>query len=295
VEAGVVRALHARSFVDDPTRNFRAVRYAARLGFEIERETMEWMREGLAYVSALSGARVRRELELMLLDESPGVALERADALGLLTAVHPGLGWPSPPGPLSHKGRLSQGRGGTLIEEVDVGVLPFGFAVMASGATVEEAEAIVERVRLRRGEAEAVRGVAAMRGVAPMLRRPEAKPSGVVMVLNRYPPASVAAFAYTTADEIAAGVARTYLADWRHVRPLLRGDDLIALGVPEGPQVQKGLSLIRASRLDGWSGDEGDERALALRFAKSIRDSAAANSMIELRLDGSNKGYRDDN
>jgi hypothetical protein len=260
------------------------VRYAARLGFEIEHETMGWMREGLAYVPRLSGARVRRELELMLLDEPTGVALGRADEMGLLAAVHPGLGWDE---------RRSEGL--SLADESGAAVVPFGFAMLAGGATAEDAEGIVERVRLRRGEAEAVRGLAAMRGVEGMLRRPQAKVSGVVIMLDRYPPAAVAAFAYSTPDEIAAGVARKYLAEWRHVRPLLRGDDLIALGVPEGPQVQKGLSLIRASRLDGWSGDEGDERALALRFAKSIRDSAAANSMIELRIDGSNKGYRDDN
>jgi hypothetical protein len=128
-----------------------------------------------------------------------------------------------------------------------------------------------------------------MSQAAAMLRRPQAKPSGVVMLLDRYPAASVAAFAFTAPDEIAAGVALRYLGDWRHVKPLLRGDDLIALGVPEGPQVQKGLQLIRASRLDGWSGDEGDERALALRFVKSIRDSTSAGTSgaeIELHANG---------
>ena len=108
----------------------------------------------------------------------------------------------------------------------------------------------------------------------------------MVVVLDRYPLAAVAAFSVTADDAIVRQLALRYLAEWRHVKPLLRGDDLIQMGVPEGPQVQRGLQLIRAARLDGWAEDEGDERALALRFAKSIRDSHAARGEIELHTNG---------
>jgi hypothetical protein len=125
-----------------------------------------------------------------------------------------------------------------------------------------------------------------MRDIVRTLRRPGAKPSGVVVLLDRYPAAAVAAFAATCADSIAAQLSLRYLAEWRQVKPMLHGDDLARLGVPEGPQIQKGLQLIRAARLDGWASDEGDERALALRFAKRIRDSSAANADIELQVNG---------
>ena len=68
------------------------------------------------------------------------------------------------------------------------------------------------------------------------------------------------------------------------MKPILRGDELIELGVPAGPQVQRGLQLLRAARLDGWASDRDDERALVLRFAKSIRDSGDARTPIELNL-----------
>lgn len=284
LDGRLVRVLHERSFVDDPTRIYRALRYAARLGFDREPVTAEWLRLALPHVVALSGARIRHEIELMLVDTPSGLALEQAQEAGALAAVHRDLAW----GEANSDGLLRSG-------ELAVSLLPFGFAMLAGGAQAHDAEAIVTRLRLKRAEAEAVRGVAAMSQAAAMLRRPQAKPSGVVVLLDRYPAAAVAAFAFRTTDQIAAGVARRYLAEWRQVRPLLRGDDLIALGVPEGPQVQKGLQLIRASRLDGWSGDEGDERALALRFAKSIRDSAATDSVIELHTPSSRKGVRDDN
>jgi tRNA nucleotidyltransferase (CCA-adding enzyme) len=67
LERGLIRVLHPRSFVDDPTRAIRAARYAARLGFELEPETERLLREAdLGTVSA-----DRREAELLRLAAEP--------------------------------------------------------------------------------------------------------------------------------------------------------------------------------------------------------------------------------
>jgi tRNA nucleotidyltransferase (CCA-adding enzyme) len=107
-----------------------------------------------------------------------------------------------------------------------------------------------------------------------------------VVLLDRYPPASVAAFAAVSDDSIAASLALRYLGEWRRVRPRVRGDDVVALGVPEGPNVQKALQLVRAARLDGTARDLADERMLVLRFARSIRDAGVMTGDIELHSNG---------
>jgi hypothetical protein len=109
-----------------------------------------------------------------------------------------------------------------------------------------------------------------------VLRRSDVKPSGAVTLLERYPAASVAAFASTTDERIAGALALRYLEEWRHVRPALGGRDLLELGVPEGPQVQRGLQLLRAARLDGRIDDREAEMAMARRFAQGIRDARHA-------------------
>ncbi len=268
-----VRVLHDGSFRDDPTRVFRGFRYAARLGFEIELHTLAPLRDGVRFIADVSGSRVRRELGLTIGEATGGVALAMAHDAGALRAIHDGLTW-------------DEHRTAALGAPKDVPLLPFGFALLTVGATVKDAQAIAKRLRLRLDEAAAVVGLASMQATAATLRRPGAKPSGVTVLLDRYPAESVAAFAATTTDTIAGQVAGRYLAEWRFVRPLLRGDALMALGVPEGPQIQRGLRLIRAARLDGWAEDEGDERALALRFAKSIRDSSIVHSDVELHVNG---------
>ena len=275
LDAGQVRVLHARSFADDATRIFRAFRYSARLRFVIEPETARLLRDRLPFIATISGARMRREVELMLLERDAGHALEAAAGSGALVALHPALSW---------DGEKSEAYGHATTPVVPR--VPFGFALLASGATPEEATGISERLRLRRSEDRAVRAIAAMGGLDATLRRPGAKPSGVVVLLEKYPAAAVAAYSVTASDAIARQLALRYLEEWRHVKSRLRGDDLAALGVPTGPQIERGLQLIRAAKLDGWANDEGDERALALRFVKSIRDSRAARGGITLHPNG---------
>lgn len=270
VAAAVLRVLHDRSFIDDPTRIFRALRYAARLGFSLESHTARLLAEALPRIGAVGGERVRRELELALTDPESAATLELCQFRGALQAAHPVLHWSAA------KSRAYAGEAAR-----HAAPLPYGFALLAAGAQPTDAPALCSRLRLRRDEAAAVAGIAAMTHVAEMLRRPDVKPSGVVTLLERYPTASVAAFAMTTGNTVARQVALRYLEEWRHVRPLLSGRDLEALGVPAGPQIGRGLQLIRAARLDGWADRRGDERALAARFAKSIRDSAAMTSEIE--------------
>lgn len=272
VAAKLIRVLHDRSFEDDATRIFRTHRYAARLGFAIEAHTHDLLRGGVRYVGTISGERLRREIELILSEAQSHIVFAALDADGALVAIHPALRWDA-------AWETATPLHGIPREAT-------GFALLAATATAADAEAIVERLRLTREEAAAMRGIVALRGAEATLARPEAKPSGVVVLLDRYPPAAVAAFSIAAASPVARTLAGRYLAEWRHERPILRGDDLQAMGVPAGPQVARGLALIRAARLDGWAHDRGDEQALVLRFAKSIRDSGAMRGRIDLDLDG---------
>jgi hypothetical protein len=197
---------------------------------------------------------------------------------GVLGTIHKSLHWDA-------RRSVALGHDGLRALLRPYELVPFGFALLALDAAPRDVNGIVDRLRLKRVEAAAVASVAALRAHRKTLERPQAKPSGVVLLLERYPEPAVAAFAAGNAGSIAGDVAVRYLREWREVKPLLNGRNLQTLGVPEGPQVARGLQLIRAARLDGWARDRDDERALALRFAKSIRDSTAMNAPIDLNLD----------
>lgn len=71
VKSGFIRVLHKNSFVDDPTRIFRALRYKNRFNFKIERKTMVRMKEAIEkrLINLLSGQRILNELRLIFAEE----------------------------------------------------------------------------------------------------------------------------------------------------------------------------------------------------------------------------------
>ena len=86
-----IRVLHEKSFNDDATRIWRAIRYEQRLGFQIEPGTLRLLKRDVNLLKTVGGYRLRRELELVLKEKEPEKALVRADKLGVLKALHPSI------------------------------------------------------------------------------------------------------------------------------------------------------------------------------------------------------------
>ena len=90
-----IRVLHPLSFIEDPTRVFRAVRFEQRLGFRLDAETETLMKEAalMGLVQRLSPARLSRELILLLSERQPRTILTRLAEFDLLRCIHPTLKW----------------------------------------------------------------------------------------------------------------------------------------------------------------------------------------------------------
>ncbi|MBI5713992.1 MAG: CCA tRNA nucleotidyltransferase, partial [Chloroflexi bacterium] len=88
---GLIRVLHSISFVDDPTRILRAVRFEQRFNFKIEPRTLELISHALPLLDRVSGDRIRHELEAMLKEREPEKHLARLGELKILKQIHPEL------------------------------------------------------------------------------------------------------------------------------------------------------------------------------------------------------------
>jgi len=88
LKAGLVRVLHSLSFVDDPTRILRAVRFEQRFAFCIEDRTMQLLLEARPLIDRLSGDRIRHELNHILATSYAPQVLQRMHNLGILSAIH---------------------------------------------------------------------------------------------------------------------------------------------------------------------------------------------------------------
>ena len=233
-----IRALHAGSFRDDPTRQLRAVRYAARLGFRIERRTSTWMRRDRHHLGALSPARARHELEL-LVDEPTGAgALARAWARGILSALHPALGSADVRTALvaAERGEL----GG--LELIGTLIYPLGAADVGELGT---------RLGLTRTERKLVDGVIRVREAEREIAG--AAPSAVAREVAGAPSAAIATVAVVSPAAALRASLRRYAraVDRVGARGLLDGRAVLRLGVAQGPAVGAALAALRSVELDG--------------------------------------------
>ena len=92
LRTGKVRVLHSLSFVDDPTRILRAVRYERRFDFRIESRTQEHLLDAAPLLERVTGARIRQELDRIFLEARPEDVVLRLEELGILKQIHPELG-----------------------------------------------------------------------------------------------------------------------------------------------------------------------------------------------------------
>ena len=253
LSCGVVRILHPVSFEDDPTRIFRAVRYEQRLGFSLEAGTLHKLRDALdsGALATVSADRLRREVALILEDERPVHTLLRAGELGVLCSLYTPLrqvDW------LRKYGNDQQPQ-----ESLEL------VAALAYPMSFEEGQAFIARLNMPSEWADAVAGMTRLARVAPSLEAPNLAPSALFQSLENVPLASIRAFKSLTESSLLKQRLSHFLENQRFVRPALRGGDLVALGVPEGPRVGEMLRAILYARLEGKVTTRQDERELVAR------------------------------
>ena len=259
--AGLVRVLHDLSFRDDPTRMLRAVRYAARFGFEIEPETAGLMASALASgaMSTLTGDRVRHELERILQESDPATTLRLAGEAGVLGAIHPSLS-------AAH-----------LLITAAMQHEPLTWvAVLAWPMSEAEAAALTARLNAPSDWERVIDDAVRVRQLSPQLSDPRSdamKPSEVCGLLDGLAPDALRAAMMLAPAPVVDRIDR-YLGEWWTVAPRLRGDDLLALGVPGGPMVGEVLRALRTARLDGVTKSRADEEEMARPWAEKPNNTA---------------------
>jgi tRNA nucleotidyltransferase (CCA-adding enzyme) len=261
LEQGVIRALHPQSFIDDPTRMFRAVRYAERYGFKIEPETMKYFNEDAkAVMRDLSGERLRHEVDLIF-DEARRVSmLKRVNELGLLTVVHPAFSSFEPKRLTALKMEPAKGFGEFTVPDILSFTQTLGWILLLIDHSEKDVEEIAERLAFPVQLTKATRGAASLRGDLPSFK--DWKPSQWTFHLDKYPALSVYALWLVTSEEHL----HEYLETWQKIKPFTSGDDLKDIGLEPGPKYKEILSRLRAAWLDEEVNTEKEEINLRNRL-----------------------------
>lgn len=239
-----IRVLHSKSFIDDPTRMLRAVRYAGRYGFEMEAETLVLINdESRAVLSHLSGERLRHEIDVMYEESDPSSLLHRTAALDLLRPIHPSLVNANFQLPFLEV--LSSEFGEFTIPDIMTFRRTLGWILWLVPLSEYDIELVAKRLDFPMLLAKSARSASALVKWLPSLAG--ANPSQWTFYLEQLP--SIAVYAvYLIRREAAL---REFLVNWRNIRPTTTGDDLKARGLEPGPRFAEILRQLRAAWLDG--------------------------------------------
>ncbi|MBN2386138.1 MAG: CBS domain-containing protein [Anaerolineales bacterium] len=262
LNAGMVRVLHSLSFVDDPTRMLRAVRFEQRFGFQVETRTRQLMDEARPGLEKLSGDRIRHELNLILAEERAAAMLARLADLGLLAHIHPALPWDEGLQRLMEAGLKAQAPQAW-------GVLPdlkpmyrrlaIAYLLWLGRLPAEAIQSVCNRLRLPLALRSALLAARDLQQELPALVG--AKPSEVFTRLEDVP--LLAAYTvWLDAPPAQREVLDAYIVRWRTVQPCTSGDDLKRRGLPPGPSYQMILRRLRQARLDGEVSTDAQEHSL---------------------------------
>jgi tRNA nucleotidyltransferase (CCA-adding enzyme) len=256
LERGLVRVLHDASFLDDPTRLLRAVRYETRLGFGMDPETERLAREAvrIGALRTVSGQRIRDELLDLLAESDARAAIERLRDLGIDKGLDPAL---DPDVTLADSAALMAAEVGAdrVLAVLAAMVLRSPDALVPwleqLGVTRDQRERVAKAARDAPALAEGLKGV-------------ELSPSAIHALLHDEPPEALAL-------ALALGAPPEPILEWsrrlRFVRLDITGDDLIAAGIEPGPALGRALSETLRAKLDGEVEGSEDELRYALGVA----------------------------
>ncbi len=260
-----IRVLHSLSFVEDPTRVLRAIRFEQRFDFHLSKHTQNLIKSAVAMelFNRLTGERIYTELVLMFSEAEPVKALRRMKELDLLQFIHHGL-----KGSAELEG-LFVSIGETLswfrLLYLDIPVEKWFIYFMGlfdrlKDTAAEEALerlAVPARIRLRIKQAR-VR----TREVLYLFYKEQQLPSS--RVYDLLAPLDVEALLLMMAkakQETAKKYISLYLTHLRNVKIMLSGDDLKNLGLPAGPRYRKLLAELLDAKLDGLVRNREEELA----------------------------------
>lgn len=258
---GLVRVLHSLSFVDDPTRMLRAVRFEQRFDFKIEDRTLELIEEAIPLLERVSGDRIRHELDRILEENLASSMLTRLDQLNLLTAIQPALEWD---GWISARIQSLA----DLDPEADwrlelSGIklkVSLGYILWLIRLTKSRLRKVIRRLKISTTLADEIRSAHSLwRDIHTLT---SAKPSEIVTRLDNVLPLAIYANYIAAQDEQQRKILWEYVSKWRQVSPNTNGHVLRQRGLPPGPIYRKIITTLRNAWLDGKIVTSEQEEAL---------------------------------
>jgi tRNA nucleotidyltransferase (CCA-adding enzyme) len=257
LKAKQLRVLHPDSFIDDPTRIYRGMRFAVRLGFTIEPQTQSYIRSAIAsgiYEGTLATypkvpalqTRLKAELKYILQTDYWFAILERLDELDALKCLHPNLKLD-----LELRQRLQSID--RLIQSTNLPRLSpwlIRLEILLTGLTLVDRIATIEQLQLPPESLTRLSAIDRSHQELIVALSEDISTGQIVRLLQPYDRILLLSIAIIAKPQISS-IVQKYLTTWIHIKPPIDGRDLKSLGYKPGKQYQQILDTVLIATLDG--------------------------------------------
>ncbi|MFH1239211.1 MAG: CBS domain-containing protein [bacterium] len=251
---GNIKVLYNLSFVEDPTRIIRAIRFEQRYGFKMDSDTETFIRHALSLdlFDKLANQRVRDELILILSEDEPFKAVQRMNDFSILKYVHPSL-------------KVTPALKNNFAAVNDTLFL-FGlhllgkklerwfiyFLILTEKLSLDELNSMGERLKFTRKNIEhMVLAKQKANLLVKSLSKAKNMPDSAVYRTVHEVPLEILIFVMTKSrNKLIKKRISHYLTKLNKVKIEINGDDLKKLGFKEGPEFKKILDSVLAAKLD---------------------------------------------
>ncbi|PSB29832.1 CBS domain-containing protein [Chlorogloea sp. CCALA 695] len=266
LQARQIRVLHANSFIEDPTRIYRAVRFAVRLGFEIEQRSIEYIRYAISsgvYNQADNKTRpalqtrLRSELKYLLQSPYWQAGLRLLSDLDATKCIHPDLS--------VNRSLWQQLRLLELLKGDRIANWLLRLEVLIAHLPPQERGLVAKNLQL---PDDSIKRLVNLEAAEAKVREllPTSPKSQVFQLLQPYDDATLILLVVRSPKIIRRQI-WLYLNCWANIQAPLNGDDLKKLGYKPSPQFRQMLTELLTATLDGIIYDRPSaEKFLSIRY-----------------------------
>ncbi len=274
IKEKVIRILHNLSFVEDPTRAFRAIRFEQRFGFTIGKLTSGLIKNAIRmdFFSKMGGRRIFSEFKLILEEENVIQAIKRLDDFDLLSIIFPGVN-------VSEKmiARLSSVKNvlswyRLLFLEEKIKQWMVYFLAFIEKRNEEDTRIICEKLELppRHRSIFLKDRFEAKHSLFVLTRKHPLENSELYRILKPYRIEILLYMMARTGKEDIKRAISLFISQLRYISPEVNGNDIRKLGIKPGPLYKEILDAVLDAKLNGRLKNRNDELVYMRNYVASI-------------------------
>jgi len=247
---GIIRTLYNMSFIDDPTRILRAIRFEQRFNFNIEENTLRFIKETLRYniFNNLPGERLRDELLLVFNEEKVFNILTRMQELGVIEKINNNLTIDEKTGKMFD--RVAALINDPLFKNVDKDCIHF--MIFMRSLDAKSAEQLCADLKLKNKWKDAI--VQLKQNETKVLKELsdiKSDKSKIFMNLKKLKMEVLFYFALQDDDGVVLNNVKEFISTIKNIRVFLTGEDLKNFGIKQGPVYREILDKLLKEKIDG--------------------------------------------